>query len=147
MQSTAGAYAVIPRAPEGSSERLRIHVVFTTPTETREALRHAERLSAGLDSEIVLILTPIVPFPLPLDQPPTSLAFAQEQIHDLAQFVDRELLGYIYFCRDPLRMLESALRPHSLLVMGLCKRWFFSRSERLARALRRRGHEVVVSRV
>src|SRR5574342_423232 len=101
MQSMVGATLSHSRAPEQSSERLRIHVIFTTPEETRAALQHAEELSAGLDGEIALILALIVPFPLPLDQPPTSLDLLQEQIRNLATSVDREVVGYILLCRDP----------------------------------------------
>lgn len=147
MQSMVGATLSHSRASAESSERLRINVIFTTPEETRAALQHAEKLSAGLDGKIVLILALIVPFPLPLDQPPTSLDLLQEQIRNLATSVDREVVGYILLCRDPLCMLDSALFPHSPVVIGLRKRWGFSKTERLARALRRRGHEVIIRTV
>ena len=129
--------------PQEGSRRLRIHVLYTTPAQTKTALQHAAKLSEGLDAEIDLVLTPIVPFPLPVDRPPASLEFAQEEIRRLAELLDLDLRGYIYLCRDPLTMLESVLRPHSLLVMGFDKRLFFNRAARLARALRRRGHHVV----
>ena len=141
-----GAPTGILRAPKEGSNRFRVYVLFTTPDETRAALQHAARLSKGLSGEIALIATPIVPFPLPLDQPPASLEFALTQIRDLAQSVDRDIVGYIYLCRDPLQMLDCVLRPHSLVVIGLQKGWHFSRIARLARALRRRGHHVVTPR-
>jgi len=124
--------------------RFRIYVLFTTPEATKAALQHAEKLSAGLNAEIALILTPVVPYPLPLDEPPTSLDLAQEQIRSAANSVDHEVVGYILLCRDPLNTLEHALSPHSLLLIGLKTRWGLSKTERLARALRRRGHDVIL---
>jgi hypothetical protein len=132
------------RPGEGPAPRFRIHVLFTTPEATKAALQHAEKLSEGLNAEIALILTPIVPYPLPLDQPPTSLDLAQEQICSAANSVEREVVGYILLCRDPVSTLEHALRPHSLVLIGARPRWGLSKTERLARALRRRGHDVIL---
>jgi hypothetical protein len=121
---------------------LRIHVIFTTLAETKAAIRHAATLSSGLDAEIRLILTPIVPFPLPLDQPPTSMDFSEEQIRQVVGDIEAELEAFVYLCRDSSRTLNAVLPPHSVIVIGV-GRWLFSKSRRLACSLRRRGHLVV----
>jgi hypothetical protein len=139
-----GASQDLLRTPENPHE-LRVQVLFTTLEETKAALRRAERLSAGLDAEIALILTPIVPFPLPLEQPPASLDFARDQIRVLADSVDREVVGYVYLCRDRMQMLESILRPCSLLVVGVSQQRLFGKTKRLVRALRRRGHDIITA--
>ena len=48
----------------------------------------------------------------------------------------------IYLCRDPLETLMSVLKPHSLVVVGSCKRWWPTAEKRLAAKLRQAGHEV-----
>ena len=128
--------------------RLRIHVLYTNPGDTREALSTAFEMACELDSEIVLIVTQIVPFPLPLDKPPVPLEFASEQIRRLADSVNSgrsELQGYIYFCRNPIETLLKELPARSLIVIGIRPRWPFGKSKRFARALRRGGHEVILA--
>ena len=51
----------------------------------------------------------------------------------------------IYLCRDLLEILQSVLKPHSLVVVGSRKRWWPTREKRLARKLRALGHQVVVT--
>ena len=145
MQLTVGGPAATPEAPAGNPGHLQIHVIYTDAGETKAALQRAEHLSRGLDNRISLILTPIVPFPLSLDTPPAPVEFFLDRIRRISTSIEHDVVSYIYFCRDPLRMIRSALRPHSLLVIGARSRWFLSRSRRLARALRRCGHDVVVT--
>ena len=128
--------------------RLRIHVLFTNPVDTRAALNTAIGMATGLETEVALIVTQIVPFTLPLDNPPVPLDFASEQIRKLAESVSgcsNELQGYIYLCRNPIETLLRELPAHSLIVIGARPRWPFGKSKRLARALRRNGHEVILA--
>src|SRR5262245_52367264 len=131
MQLTVGVPAPTIEAASNPGQ-FQIHVLYTDPAETRAALERAAQLSKGLDTRIALVLTPIVPFPLSLDTPPASVDFFLDQIRCVSASIDHDVTGYIYFCRDPLRMIKSALHPHSLLVIGARSRWFFSRSRRLA---------------
>jgi hypothetical protein len=142
MNALSGAPSTTAPA-SGDSDRLHIHVIFTNLDETRLALRRAERLAAGLEAEIVLILAQVVPFPLPLDEPPTSIDFAQTQVQWLID--GKTVEGCVFFCRDPLRLFSSVLPPKALLVIGTSRRWPFAKSQRLARALRREGHHVVTA--
>jgi len=135
-----------PPDSEEGSQRLRINVLFTTPQETRLALQRAAKLSTGLGAEILLIVPQIVPFPLELDNPPVPLGFASEQMCALVESIDADLDGHIYLCRDRLQTFLHVLRTNSITVLGLKRRWFFSKSERLARALRRKGHHVILAK-
>ena len=139
----------LTRTPEevfaSGSSRFRIHVLFTTFEDTRIALQRATELASGLDAEVFLIVTPIVPFPLPLDQPPTSVDFARQQIGLLADSVDRDIEGAVYLCRDPDRLLARVLPPHAVIFIGAHGNWPFTKSRRLARTLRRRGHQVITT--
>ena len=127
--------------------RLRIHVLFTNPADTRVALTLAVDMAAKLESEIALIVTQLVPFPLPLEDPPVPLEFASEQIRRLAESVrgGTDLQGCIYLCRNPIETLIRELPEHSLVVIGTRPRRLFSKAKRLARALRRSGHEVILA--
>jgi hypothetical protein len=99
----------------GETGRLRIHVLFTNLGDTRTALRTAIGMASELESEINLIVTQIVPFPLPLDHPPVPLDFASDQVRRLAESVYTgaiELLGCIYLCRNPMETLIQKLPAH-----------------------------------
>ena len=125
--------------------RLRIHVLFTNSRDTRVALRAAVEMSSQLESEIALIVPQIVPFPLPLENPPVPLEFASDRIRSLAENTPAELQGYIYLCRNPVDTLIRELPSRSLVVIGARTNWPFGKSKRLARALRRNGHEVILA--
>jgi hypothetical protein len=134
----------IPQQPG----RLRIHVLFTNPGDTLAALNAAIEMASELETEIALIVTQIVPFPLPLDDSPVPLDFASEQIRrlaDSASSAHAELQGFIYFCRNPIETLLQELPARSLIVIGVRPHWPFGKSKRLARALRRHGHEVILA--
>jgi hypothetical protein len=136
----------LPPESDDETERLRLNVLFTTPRETQFALRRAAELSTGLNAEILLIVPQIVPFPLDLDNPPVPLDFASEQLCALVESIDADLDGHIYLCRDRLQTFLHALRTNSITVLGLRRRWFLSKSERLARALRQSGHQVIIAK-
>ena len=53
----------------------------------------------------------------------------------------------LYLCRDQTEALRSVLKPHSLVVIGGNRGWWPTREKRLARQLRRAGHEVVFAEV
>jgi hypothetical protein len=140
------AFRNLPAWPDEKPERLRINVLFTTLRETQGALKRAVELSKGLDAEVRLIVTQIVPFPLDLDRPPVPLVFVSNQIRSMANALDTDLDSHVYLCRDRLQAFLRALRQNSLTVLGLKRPWFLSRSERLARALQRKGHLVILAR-
>lgn len=135
-----------PQSP--APGRLRIHVLFTNPGDTRAALNTAVEMASELESEIALIVPQIVPFPLPLDNPPVPLDFASDQIRHLAESIPAgnvNLQGHIYLCRNPIETLLQELPAHSLVVIGARAGWPFGKSKRLAKALRRHGHEVILA--
>ena len=128
--------------------RLRIHVIFTNMPDTRAALFAAIEMAAEMEHDISVLVSQIVPFPRPIDNPPVPLDFASEQIRRLAESVrtsHADLQGYIYLCRNPLDTLLRELPFRSLVVIGARARWPFGKSKRLAKALRRKGHEVILA--
>ena len=134
------------RAPSGESEhRLDVAVVFTSAAATVLALRKAGALAESLSARITLLVPQIVPFPLPLESPPVLLHFSEQRFREIAKESPVETTVHIYLCRDRLETLKAVLAPHSLVVIGGARRWWPSREERLARQLRRAGHEVVLT--
>lgn len=122
-----------------------IAVVFTNFEETELALRQARKLSAGLHPEIGLIVAQVVPFPLPLTEPPVPIPFTMVRMDGLADAADVQPSIHVYLCRDKYETLAEVLQPHSLIIVGSRKRWFRRRPERLVTMLRKRGHNVILA--
>jgi hypothetical protein len=129
---------------------LRVHVVFSNIAETLKVIESVTTLAAGLPATIALLVPIIVPYPLPLNEPPVSLEFLCRRISELVERVGSEVDfdAYVYLCRDPTETILAVLGPHSLVMIGTTRRprlWFFNKSERMARELRNRGHEVILT--
>jgi hypothetical protein len=137
--------AKVPTA--GSREsRLNIAVVFTSVEATIAALRTAGELADRLGGRITIVVPQIVPFPAPLSTPPVLLDWNERRFRTIATESPVETIVHIYLCRDRLETLNNVLAPGSLVVIGGVKRWWPTQEKRLARQLRRRGHEVVFTR-
>jgi hypothetical protein len=130
----------------GSPGDLHIGVVFTDFEGTRTALKAAATLSTGLEADIDLIVPQIVPFPLPLARPTVPPAFTLQRLRELAAAAEVQPSIYVYFCRDRLQTLLQVLELHSVIVVGSRQRWFPTQPERLAKALRKNGHHVILAR-
>ncbi len=126
---------------------LEVNVIFTKPQATAAALKTAESFAQGLGACIRLRAAIIVPWQLPLDQPPVSISFFEQVLRDLVdqQNADApERTIHLYICRDWLETLIEVLRPDSVVVIGGRKHWWPTGEKRMARALRARGHRVVL---
>src|SRR5215831_4445823 len=135
-----------PAAGEANS-KLNVAVIFTTVESTLSALRKAAELAHPLNACLTLIVPQIVPYPLPLTSPPVLLDFSERRFWVLADHCPVETIVRIYLCRDREVMLKDTLKPRSLVVIGGTKRWWPTRERRLARKLRRAGHEVILSEI
>ena len=132
-----------PLRHDESGHRLEVAVVFTSATPTVAALKKAGALVDKLSARISMVVPQIVPFPLPLQSPPVLLDFSERRFREVALESPVETTVQIYLCRDRLETLKSVLAPHSLVVIGGRKRWWPTQEKRLARQLRRAGHEVI----
>jgi hypothetical protein len=131
--------------PAGETRhRLDVFVVFTSVDLTLQALKQAGALAERLDSRITLVVPQVVPFPLPLTSPPVLLEFNERRFSVLASQSPVETTVCIFLCRDRWEALQVALKPRSLVVIGGRKGWWPRPEKRLARQLRRAGHEVVL---
>lgn len=137
-----------PETVEGTAvEPLEVNVIFTDVEATAMALQAAESFARGLDARIRLRAGLVVPLQLPLDQPLVSVEFLEKA---LQQLVNRSLPDelertiHLYICRDWLDTLSDVLKPDSLVVIGLRKRWWPTSASRLAHALRANHNRVIV---
>jgi hypothetical protein len=135
-----------PEAPAADQEgpRLIISVIFTTVESTLAALRKASALANRLSARITLVVPQVVPYPLPMDSPPIRQEWNERRLRVIASDRPVETTVRIYLCRDPFDALMTVLSPRSVVVLAGSKRWWWPVPEkRLARKLRRAGHEVI----
>ena len=129
-------------APQES--QLNIAVIFTSVDATLRALKAAGKLANRLGARIKLMVPQVVPYPLPLTSPPVLLDWNERRFRVLANESPVETAVQLYLCRDRLDTLKASLKPQSLVVIGGRKRRFWPTKEQtLAKALRRAGHEVI----
>ena len=127
---------------QSHAAELDLVVPFTTPELTRTALGAANRMGAGLNPTIRLIRVQVVPFPLEPDRSPVYIEFLKEQ---MAQFrSDLPVAGEIRLARSFEDGLLGTLGSGSVVILATPKRPWTTRNERLASALRRAGHMVVL---
>jgi hypothetical protein len=84
-----------------------------------------------------------VPHPLQLDQPPVSFDFLIKQFEEKADGQLDNAQISVYLCRDQEDALKRVLNAHCPVVIGVRKRWFISREQRLAKSLVRAGYDVI----
>ena len=130
------------RAPERHAAELDLVVPFTTPGLTRAALAAAGRMGAGLNASVRLIRVQVVPYPMLPDQSPVCVEFLKEQMSALR--CDLPVAREIRLARSVEDGLLGTLAGESVAVLATRKRPWKSRNERLAAALRRAGHTVVL---
>ena len=131
---------------EENQQRLNICVVFTSAESTLAAMRKAGALAGRLGARITLLAMQVVPFPRPLESPPVLLDWNEHRFRAIAKESPVETVVRIYLCRDSIETLKGALGPKSVVVIGCTKsRWPFTADKRLARELRRAGHEVIIA--
>ncbi len=145
LERTVAPASERPAALAGLPEpQLNISVVFTSPEATAGALAKAGELAARLNARIILVVPQIVPYPLPLSSPPVLLDWNEERFQLISRRSPVETVVRILLCRDRLDMLKGHLPPRSLVVIGGRANWWWATREvRLARNLRRAGHQVI----
>jgi hypothetical protein len=124
---------------------LEVNVLFTSTWATIAAANVAGTLAHDLGARIRVIVPQVVPFPLPLSEPTVKPEFTANRIHEV---LSRYPLGVdvdvqVCLCREKWSAALTALKPESLVLIGGRRGFWPTEESRLARALQRRGHEVV----
>ena len=125
----------------GDSGSLEVVVLHTNTKTTLRNLRTAAELAAGLAAHIRLLVLEVVPYPLAVESPRVPLEFTQRRFRTVASDARVDTLVDIRLGRDRRKMLESALRPGSVVVLESGAWWSVGR--RLAKRLEGLGHHVV----
>jgi len=141
-EARLGQAAVVPPGGQPDSP-LEVVVLHTTTKGTLQALRTAAALAQGLAARIRLLVPQTVPYPLPLASPSIPKDFTERRFRTVASEVAIETYIDIRLCRDRRVLLESALKPRSLVVLSGRRSWWPTSESRLARRLRHLGHQVV----
>jgi hypothetical protein len=146
LESLAARRAEVTHVPpkETLEGRLSVTVVYTTHAATLAAVKTASRLGGNLATRLKILWLYAVPYTLPLEEPAAAEGFLMQEIRALARESPIEIAAQVYLCREPRRSLHQILPPHSLVVLGGKKRWWPTKEQRLARSLRKDGHEVIL---
>ncbi len=143
MRITANEQAV--RTTGTEEPRLNVTVLFTSVEGTMAALRTAGTLASKLGGRITIIVPEVVPYHLPLNEPPVRHDWNEKRFRVLAAESAVETSVRFYLCRDENEMLAKTLGPHSLVVLGGKRHLWPTRESRLAKRLRSLGHEVILA--
>jgi hypothetical protein len=123
---------------------LPVFVIFTSINRTLHALEKASQLAEPLRSGIEILVVQTVPFALPLEDPSVPFEFLVKQLKEKAAQFPVQIKISAYLCRDQLHALKQILHRNCTVVMGIRKRWWPTRDERVARKLRRGGLDVIL---
>jgi len=123
---------------------LSVFVVFTSTTRTLKALGRAAEIARPFGVGIVILAMQVVPFLLSLDQLPVPFDFIIRRFRKVASRSPWKIRVRAYVCRDQFETLKRILPPNSPIVIGVRKGWWPTHDEKLARRLRRAGHDVTL---
>src|SRR5260370_26962157 len=130
-------------APAANSLDLQIVVPHRTPPFTRAALKYAATLANDLNVRLRLIDVHVVPWGVPLDEPPVSPRYLTRRIRSLAQESTLPVSAEVVYARDWEQGLRRSLGPGSLVLMAIQRSWWRTSDKRLAARLRKLGHQVM----
>src|SRR5690348_9428588 len=75
---------------EQGSSRLEINLIFTDQQATLFALQAVESLARNLGACVRLRATTVIPYALPVDEPPVSVAFLESSLFHLISRLERD---------------------------------------------------------
>jgi len=147
-QRQAAAYEELDHhsPQDAATDVLGVVVPYTTPELTRAVLSQAG-LCSDLNIHISLVDVQVVPFPCPLDQPPVDNEYSHRRLQNLLKDSGLPAQGAVLYTRDWLEGFRRLLDPKSLVIVAAKKRFWKTREERLARALSKAGHHVMLLHV
>src|SRR5579859_3418209 len=125
--------------------KLEVNVIFSTIQGTQAALKAAQELAHDLNARTLLLVPQVVPRQFPISSPPVSIAFTERRAIALASASqkDMDISVQVFLCGDKRQCLLKVLKPKSLVLIGGKKRWWPAAEQKLANALRARGHRVI----
>ena len=121
-----------------------VSVIYTGFDETLRAARVGADLAKKMGVPLRVVHFRTVPRQLDVDRPDglspiESDAFAARLVEEGISTRAR-----VYLCRNEMKTIQYAFRPHSIVVIGGHHSWLPTRGERLRHALESAGHFVVL---
>ncbi len=129
-------------APESSAD-LQVVIPHRSPQLTRAALKYAANLAKDLNVRLRLVDVYVVPYGVPLDEPPVNPKYLTRRIRTLAQESTLPVSAEVVYTRDWEQGLRRVLPPASLVLFAIKRSWWRTSEKRLASRLRRQGHQVI----
>ena len=122
---------------------LQVVIPYRAAHLTRAALRYATSLASDLNAQIRLIDVYVVPYGVPLDEPPVNPKHLTRKLRQLAQESEVPISAEVVYARDWEQGFRRALAPGSLVLMAIKRSWWQTSDKRFAARLRKLGHQVV----
>ena len=135
------------RISASGARPLDVNVIFTDPAATRAALQSAAALARDLGAHLRVRAAVVVPLHMPLDQPLVPLRFTEQLLCDMICEMGLQRLEptiHLYLCRDNVDALMNVLPSNSMVVLGTRWHWWPGAQGRMAKALRAKGHHVIL---
>src|ERR1700680_966867 len=114
---------------------IEVTVLHTSTQITLKAVETATRLAKDLAAGVRGLVLQVVPYPLSLENPHVPVEFTQILFLELAERANVELRVDIRIGRDKVVMLESAIQPNSVVVIGGRHGWWLTPEIRAAKRL------------
>jgi hypothetical protein len=124
-----------------------ISVVFTSEKLTLRALEKAREMTKQSGASIAVIAVQAVPFILPIDRTSRPIEFVIRRFEKTISIFPEKIRVLVYICRDRFDAYKRALKPHVPTFIGIRKKWWPTRDQRLARKLHRAGYNVIIVEV
>jgi hypothetical protein len=134
-------------ASSHGERKLDIKVIYTGTRATVAALAAACSMARGLAARITILAAQVVPYPLPLTDPPIPIEFTERILGSMTSELEEEATAEIHLCRDREQTIRQAVGPASVVVIGTRKRWWPTAEQTLARRLRRDGRRVLLIKI
>jgi len=122
---------------------LQVVIPHRTAQLTRAALKYAASLASDLNARIRLIDVYVVPYGVPLDEPPVNPKHLGRKLRQLVQESAVPVSAEVVYARDWEQGFRRSLAPGSLVLMAIKRSWWRTSDKRFAARLRKLGHQVV----
>ena len=133
--------------PLGGSGLMQVVVVHSEPALTATVLQRAAELVAGLSASILLLAVHTVPYPAAFASASAAHAHVLREIAEIAGHSPLRVTPHVVMARYRDEGFRFLLRPESTVLVGSRRRRWNTREEKLARALAKDGHKVILFHV
>jgi hypothetical protein len=134
-------------ANDGVCGEIELAIPYTDQSIAGAVLERALALSAGLNARVSLVAVHAVPYPMDFECPASTHAFLVERLAELASRCALPVSAEVVLARSREEGFRHALKPSATVLVGARKRPWRTAEEKLARALVRDGHQVVLMHV